>query len=136
MVNDYRFILADCHALFRDGVRGILEGKPDLKIIGEASDASELLGLLKQAAPDLVLLDISMPEFRGIKSIPEIKEIHPEVKILVMAMHKDREYLHQAISAGADGYLLKQDAASDLFSAIEIIRQGGVYVPWNVKGPA
>jgi DNA-binding NarL/FixJ family response regulator len=127
-VNPYRIVLADDHALFRQGLKGILEGTADFEIVGEAGDGLELLALLNQVQPHLVILDISMPNLRGIEAIPEIKKVCPDMKILVVTMHKDKEYLYQAISEGADGYFLKKDAGEELFSAIEKIRRGKVYV--------
>lgn len=127
-MNSYRIVLADDHVLFRQGLKGILEGTADFEIVGEASDGLELLALLDQVEPDLAILDISMPNLRGIEAIPLIKKVNPDVKILVVTMHKDKEYLYQAISEGADGYFLKKDAGTELFSAIEKIREGKVYV--------
>lgn len=124
----YRLVLADDHALFRKGLRKILEEADDLEVIGEASDGLELLHLLKNMTPDMVILDISMPNLRGIEAIYEIKKMHPGTKVLMLTMHKDKEYLYQAISAGADGYFLKKDADAELFSAIEKIRKGSIYV--------
>jgi DNA-binding NarL/FixJ family response regulator len=124
----YQTVLADDHALFRKGLRRILEEMPDLKVIGEAEDGLGLLNLLKELAPHMVILDISMPKVRGLDVIHEIKRTYPDVKILILSMHKDIEYLQQAMSSGADGYLLKEDADTELFSGIKKIRQGGKYV--------
>jgi RNA polymerase sigma factor (sigma-70 family) len=121
-------ILADDHVLFRHGLRRILSERNDLEIVGEVGDGLELLALLNKTAPHLVLLDISMPNLRGIEAIPEIRQVRPEVKILILTMHKDVEYLCQAVSAGADGYLLKEDAERELFSAIDTLQQGRIYV--------
>ena len=126
----YRVVLADDHVLFRQGLKAILEGKADLEVIGEAGDGLELLNLLNlcKLAPDLIILDISMPNLRGIEVIPEIRMLYPAVKVLIVTMHKDKEYLYQALAAGAEGYFLKKDADSELFVAIEKIRKGGIYV--------
>ena len=126
----YRVVLADDHVLFRQGLKGILEGTADLEVVGEAGDGLELLNLLNlcKLAPDLIILDISMPNLRGIEVIPEIRMTHPTVKVLIVTMHKDKEYLYQALAAGAEGYFLKKDADSELFVAIEKIRKGGIYV--------
>ncbi len=124
----YRIVLADDHILFRQGVRRILEGAPDLEVIGEADDGLELVALLKRITPHLVVLDISMPRLRGLESIPEIKAIHPKLKVLMLTMHKDRAYLLKAMSVGANGYLLKEDAETELFTAIDKIRQGKAYI--------
>lgn len=133
-MNRYRIVLADDHSLFRQGLKAVLEGTDEFKVVGEAGDGLELISLLNQVSPHLVILDISMPNLRGIETIPEIKRKHPEVKILVVTMHNDKEYLYQAISQGADGYFLKKDAGTELFSAIEKIRKGKVYVSPSLSG--
>jgi DNA-binding NarL/FixJ family response regulator len=102
--------------------------RSDLEVVGEVDCGLELLKLLEKLIPDLIILDISMPNLRGLEAIHEIKINHPKVRILVLTMHKDKEYLHQAITAGAEGYLLKEDADSELFSAIDRVRQGKKYV--------
>jgi DNA-binding NarL/FixJ family response regulator len=124
----YRIVLADDHALFLQGLKEVLKGVGDLKVIGEAFDGRELLNLLNKVTPDMVILDISMPNLRGIEAIKEIKTVCPDAKILMLTMHNDKEYLYQAIAAGADGYFLKKDAHTELFSAIERVRRGKVYV--------
>jgi len=124
----YRIVLADDHVLLRTGLKSILEKTADMEVVGEASDGLELLSLLYKIKADMIILDISMPNLRGIEAIREIKAIHPELKTLILTMHKDKEYLHQSISAGADGYLLKEDADTELFSGIETIREGKIYV--------
>jgi DNA-binding NarL/FixJ family response regulator len=133
-MNRYRIILADDHSLFRQGLKAVLEGTKEFQVVGEAGDGLELVGLLARVNPHLVILDISMPNLRGLETIPEIKKIHPEAKILVVTMHNDKEYLYQAISQGADGYFLKKDAGTELFSAIEKIRKGKVYVSPSLSG--
>jgi DNA-binding NarL/FixJ family response regulator len=124
----YSIILADDHVLVRQGLRRILEGTDDLEVVGEANDGLELLQLLKHVSPQMVILDIFMPNLRGIEAITEIKAMQPDVKILILTMHRDKEYLYLALSAGAKGYLLKEDAARDLFSAIAEVRQGKTYI--------
>lgn len=128
-MSPYRIVLTDDHVLLRQGLRRIIEGVGDLEVIGEAGSGLELLRLLRECAPPhLIVLDISMPNLRGIETIPEIKAIHPQVKVLVLTMHRDRGYLIEAMGAGADGYLLKEDADTQFFSAVEKVRQGKVYV--------
>jgi DNA-binding NarL/FixJ family response regulator len=124
----YRIVLADDHTLFLQGLKQILQGMGDFEVIGEAADGRELLDLLNKVTPDMVILDISMPNLRGIEAIEKIKMAHPNAKILMLTMHSDKEYLYQAIAAGADGYFLKKDAHTELFSAIEKIRRGKIYV--------
>jgi len=127
-MNPYKIILADDHALFREGLKRILAEEKDLKVIGEVSDGLGLLKILNRLTPNMVILDISMPNIRGIEAIREIKALHPEIKILVLTMHRDMEYLHQAISSGAHGYLLKEDADGELFTAINRVKQGKIYI--------
>jgi DNA-binding NarL/FixJ family response regulator len=127
-MNPCRIILADDHALLRQGLKRILSEIAGLEVVGEARDGLELLQMMNTVSSDLIILDISMPNLRGIEAIHEIKARCPDVKILVLTMHKESEYLRQAISAGADGYLLKEDADVELFSAIEKIRKGKIYI--------
>ena len=122
----YRIMLADDHALFRQGLRKIIDGVADLEVAGEAGDGLQLLSILQAMVPHLVIMDISMPRLRGIEALREVKRRHPAVKVLVLSMH--REYLHQALSAGAEGYLLKEDADRELFCAIDRIRHGRTYI--------
>jgi DNA-binding NarL/FixJ family response regulator len=124
----YRIVLADDHRMFRAGIRQLIQEAPGLEVAAEVGDGMALLDRLKESVPDLVLLDISMPNLRGIEAAAEIKSLYPEVKILVLTMHKRREYCLQCLAAGADGYLLKEDADVELFSAIDAIRQGRVYI--------
>jgi DNA-binding NarL/FixJ family response regulator len=124
----YTIVLADDHVLVRQGLRRILAERADLEVVGESSDGLELLNLLNHVIPDMVILDIFMPNLRGIEAIHEIKKIHPDVKVLILTMHRDKEYLYLALSAGAKGYLLKEDADKELFSAIEKVRQGKTYI--------
>ncbi len=128
MVEAYLIVLADDHAMFRQGIRRILEDLPGVKILGEAKDGLELLNLLKTTKPHLVILDISMPHLRGVEAAREIKTLHPGTKILMLTMHKESEYLYFAIKAGVDGFLVKEDADSELLLALEAIRQGKMYI--------
>jgi DNA-binding NarL/FixJ family response regulator len=119
----YRVVIADDHVMFRQGLKRILQEMADLEVVGEAGDGLELLALFNKIVPDMVILDISMPKLRGIEAIREIGISHPEVKVLILTMYKDMDFLHQAIAAGANGYLLKEDAEQEVFSAIETIRE-------------
>ena len=123
-MDTYRIVLADDHYLIREGLRSILEEKADLQVAGEAADGLEFLFLLDQLKPHLAILDISMPNLQGIETARQIKMKYPEMKILMLTMHAEREYLYQAISAEVEGYLLKEDAPKELLLAIEKIRQG------------
>ncbi len=124
----YSIILADDHVLVRQGLKRIIEESPDLQVVGEANDGLELLNLLNQVTPQMVILDIFMPNLRGIEAIHEVKKLNRDINILILTMHRDKEYLYLALSAGAKGYLLKEDADKELFSAIEKVRQGKTYI--------
>jgi len=124
----YNIILAEDHVLVREGIKKIIEGIPGLEVVGEVGDGAELLELLPGQAVDMVILDISMPSLSGIEATRGIKQAYPAVKVLILTMHKKKEYLNNAIAAGVDGYLLKEDAPKELLNAIDQIRQGMIYV--------
>lgn len=124
----YRVIVADDHTLMRDGIRNIIESQKELRVVGEASNGLQLLDLLKKTVPDLIVLDIAMPGLRGIEAAQEIKAMHPEVAILFITMHKNHEYLENAIATGAEGYLLKENTGQELLTAIESVRRGRTYL--------
>ncbi|RJR35217.1 MAG: DNA-binding response regulator [Deltaproteobacteria bacterium] len=124
----YSIILADDHVIFRRGIRKIIQEVADFKVVGEAGDGLELLELLKDIRPDLIILDISMPHLRGLEATEEIKKQYPRVKVLLLTMHKKKSFVQLGLQAGADGFLLKEDADSELFRAIGIIRQGNIYL--------
>jgi DNA-binding NarL/FixJ family response regulator len=124
----YTIILADDHPMFREGIRKIIERIEGALITGEVNDGLELLELLKKSSPNLVILDISMPNLRGLEAIREIKKTYPQVKVLVLTMHKKKEFLRQALRDGADGFLLKEDAGSELIRAVQTVRNGGKYL--------
>jgi len=121
-------VLADDHVMFRQGVKRIIEETPGLEVVGEANDGLELLNLLKARLPELVILDISMPHLRGLEAIQEIKKLYPRVKVIFLTMHRSREFLQQALEAGADGFLLKEDADFELLRAIQTVRGGKKFI--------
>ena len=130
----YTIILADDHVLFCEGLKRIIGEFSVLEVVGVANDGLQLLSLLKESTPDLVILDISMPNMKGIEATREIKATYPDVKVLILTMHKDMDYLYHAISAGADGYLLKENSDTELFSAIDTIRRGKSYISSLLTG--
>jgi DNA-binding NarL/FixJ family response regulator len=108
----------------------MLGEREGLKIVGEAGDGLELLNLLKEVklAPHLIFLDITMPNLGGIEATLQVKKNYPDIKILILSMHREREYVEQAISVGAEGYLLKDNVTTEVFCAIERVKEGGVYI--------
>ena len=127
-MNTYRVVLADDHAIFRKGIRKVLESTGNIEVVGEAQDGMGLLKLMREQTPHMVILDVPMPDFRGIEIAQVIKTINPEVKVLILAEYKSRSQVHQAVSVGADGYLLKEDKDTELLLAIEKIRMGKSYL--------
>jgi len=124
----YRILIADDHRMFCDALRRLIEDRPGLEVVGEAVDGLELIDTLRESASDMVITDISMPGLGGIEATEVIKKLHPHIKVLILTMHKDSEHLSHALSAGADGYLLKEDAGAELLAAIESIRNGKVHI--------
>ena len=125
---NYRIVLADDHVLIRHGIRIILSSDENLEVVGEVSNGDELLDILKDGAADLLILDISMPKVSGIELTEILKKRYPALKILVLTMHKNIRFLRRAISAGADGYLVKSDTEQEIMSAIRKIRDGKTYI--------
>lgn len=121
-------VLADDHVLFRKGVKRILKETPGLEVVGEASDGLELLQILPQTRPDIILLDISMPHLRGLEATREIKKLYPEIKVILLTMHRTKQFLHQGLEAGAEGFLLKEDADFELLQAIQAVRKGKKFI--------
>ena len=127
-MTDYGIVLADDHVMLRNGIKKIIEESDNMAVVAETGNGIELMNLLKDINPNMIILDISMPDLRGIEAAHEIKMLYPEIKIVFLTMHKKKEYLYHALTAGADGYLLKEDTGEELLTAITKIRQGGVYL--------
>jgi two-component system, NarL family, response regulator NreC len=123
-----RILLADDHAVLRSGLRLLLDGRDDMKVVGEAANGAELLPLAIKLQPDVILLDLTMPQLGGLQVLPLLREQLPQVRILILTMHDDEGYLRQALRTGAAGYVLKKAADVELISAIQAIMRGEVYV--------
>ncbi len=119
-----RILLADDHTILRDGIRALLEEEPDIEVIGEAEDGCTTVKLACELEPDIVLMDIAMPILNGLEATRQIKQRRPHIKILVLTMHNDEEYIRQILVAGALGYVLKYAAAGELLGAIRAVNQG------------
>jgi DNA-binding NarL/FixJ family response regulator len=124
----YRIILADDHTILRQGIKRLVEEIPEVEVLAEANNGIELLELMRRDTPDLVIADITMPGIGGIDATREIRRLYPEVKVLILTMHKRIEYLHHVLAAGAHGYLLKEDSNDELANAIDTIRKGRRYI--------
>ncbi len=124
----YTIIIADDHSLIRQGIKSIIGQENGLEVIAEAADGMELMTRLTRQLPDMVILDISMPRMNGIDVVTEMHEHFPGVRILILSMHTNAQYFYHVISAGAHGYLLKDDSDTELLTAIHTVREGRTYV--------
>ena len=124
----YRILLAEDHSLFRELIKRSLEVIPDINVVGEVGDGIQLLKSVKILKPHMIILDIGMPGLSGIEAAKAIKQDHPEIKILLLTMYKSKDHLKHALDAKVDGYLLKENAFSDLITAIDVIRKGDKYI--------
>lgn len=123
-----RVLLADDHALLREGVRMILESQPDIVVVGEAATGREAIQEAQILHPDVVLMDLTMPEGGGIEATQKIKQDLPNTQVLVLTMHDTQEYFFRVLQAGASGYVVKGAQKSDLLSAVRAVASGGVYL--------
>jgi two-component system response regulator NreC len=119
-----RILLADDHKLMRSGLRVLLEQQSDLSVAGEASDGREALSLSGSLKPDVLVMDVGMPNLNGIEAASQISQSHPEISIVMLSMHADESYVLRALKAGAKGYLLKDSAESDLIRAVHAVAEG------------
>ena len=120
-------LVVDDHPLVRAGIRRVLEAEPGLAILGEAENGLAALQAVERLHPDIVIVDLAMPELDGLELLRRIKARFPGIRVIVLTMHASPEYITRAIRDGADGYLLKESAAQDLLAAIRAIRQGARY---------
>ncbi len=123
-----RVLLVDDHRILREGVRALLAGEPGIKVVGEAEDGEAAVLQVDTVRPDVVLMDMVMPNLGGLEATVRIKERHPEVVVLVMSMHDNDEYVQQVIKAGASGYVLKGVTGDDLVQAIKAVHEGASFV--------
>jgi DNA-binding NarL/FixJ family response regulator len=123
-----RILLADDHILIRAGLKRLIEDQNDMQVVGEASNGREACDIIPHLLPDIVVMDISMPDMNGAKATETITRTYPNVKILVLSAHEDETYYRQLLRMGASGYLLKRSVADELIQAIQVIREGGIYL--------
>ncbi|MBL0060894.1 MAG: response regulator transcription factor [bacterium] len=123
-----RIVLADDHKLFRMGLRQLIERHPDVSIVGEAATGLEAVSIVKEHIPDVVLMDISMPELNGIEAARRLHEEVPEVRVVIVSMHSDRRYVLEALRAGVRGYLLKDSSPEEIFRAIQKVMSNQLYL--------
>ncbi|MDX1410370.1 MAG: response regulator transcription factor, partial [Saprospiraceae bacterium] len=121
-------LLAEDHTILREGIKAMLSSCPDCAIVGEAEDGREAIQKAQELGPDVILMDLSMPNINGTEAIRTIKKRNPSIRIIVLTMHRSREYVRATLEAGADGYVLKDDTQQDLMAAFASVRKGRVYL--------
>jgi DNA-binding NarL/FixJ family response regulator len=129
-----RILLVDDHKLMREGLRALLHGVPDIEVVGQASDGREALDLVRTLTPDVVVMDIAMPELNGVEATRRIRAEHAGVKVIALSTHADKRYVHHMLEAGAIGYVLKIAAYDELLRAVRAVSQGRTYLSPEVAG--
>ncbi len=131
--NDITVLIADDHSLMRQGLKQILELEKQIKVIGQASDGNEVINLVNKYKPDVILLDINMPNVNGIDALRRLKDMGVDSKIIMLTIHDDREYLFETLNIGADGYVLKDADSDTLVRAIKDVHEGKSYIEPNLS---
>lgn len=131
--NMIRLVVADDHLVAREGIVFLLSGAPGVKVVGEANNGGEAIKLVENLQPDILICDISMPDFNGIELLKKLEESGNEVKVLILSMHKDSEYIMKSFEHGALGYLPKNADEGELIKAIETIHKGDRYLTQEVS---
>jgi two-component system response regulator NreC len=127
-MNKIRILLVEDHAIVCKGLRSLLEGKAEIEVVGEAKDGREAIEKVEKLIPDVVLMDIAMPILNGMEATHQIKKQFPEVKVLVLSMHNNEEYVFHALQAGALGYMNKQASPEDLILGINTVYKGEYFI--------
>ncbi len=125
--------LADDHAVVRDGLRALLEAQPDMQVIGDAADGRDTVRQVARLCPDVVILDIAMPELNGIEAAREIAQVSPATQVIILSMHSTAEHIFQALQAGVRGYLLKESAGIEVVNAVRAVHAGQRYLSQKIS---
>lgn len=133
MSTTIRVVLADDHVFVRDGIKSLLENEANIEVVGEATDGIEALKVVETTRPDLLILDIRMPNLTGIEVVEKLRSQNNPVKIVMLSMHESEEYVLKSIKAGADGYLLKGSGKEEFLKAVHTVANGGKYFSGDIS---
>ena len=128
-----KVLIADDHTILRQGIKALLDNQAEIEVIGEAKDGREALTLIERLLPDVILMDIAMPGLNGLEATRRIKKKFPEIKVLVLTMYTNEEYVFQILNAGANGYLVKETAFQDLISAIKAVYRDEAFMSPSIS---
>jgi two-component system, NarL family, nitrate/nitrite response regulator NarL len=133
MNNQIKVVLSDDHVFVRDGIKSLLENEENINVIGEATDGIEALEIVNSLLPDLLILDIRMPNMTGIEVVEKLRSQNNPIKIIMLSMHDSEEYVLKSIKAGADGYLLKGSSKEEFLKALHTVSNGGKYFSGDIS---
>ncbi len=134
LVNKLRVLLADDHMIVREGLKTLINGQPDMQVVGEAVNGREALKCAIELSPDLVVMDISMPEMNGVEATERLRKECPQIKIIALTIYEDISYLRQLLKAGASGYVIKRAVVEELVHAVRTCAAGGSYIEPTLAG--
>jgi DNA-binding NarL/FixJ family response regulator len=133
-MNETRIMLAEDHVMVREGLKLLINSQPDMQVIDEVSDGSAACDHANKLQPDVIVMDISMPKMNGLEATRKLKQVCPQVNVLILTRHADNSFLHQLLRTGASGYVLKQSASRELIRAIRAIASGFNYLDPAITG--
>jgi len=128
-----KVLVADDHTILRQGIKALLDNQESIEVIGEAKDGREALAIIEETLPDVILMDIAMPGLNGLEATRRIKKKFPRMKVLVLTMYTNEEYIFQILNAGANGYLVKETAFQDLISAIKAVYKNEAFMSPSIS---
>ncbi|MCK5421600.1 MAG: response regulator transcription factor [Deltaproteobacteria bacterium] len=132
-MKNIKVVIADDHTILRQGIKSLLDIQEGIEVMGEAKDGREAIKTIEELLPDVILMDIAMPGLNGLEATRRIKKKFPKVKVVVLTMHANEEYIFQILNAGADGYLVKETAFQDLISAINAVHKGEAFMSPSIS---
>lgn len=129
-----RILIADDHGIVREGLKSLIEQQPDMEVIGEAKDGNTAVQLTKELSPDVVIMDVSMPNLNGVEATKYILQHKPDVKVIILSMHTDSHIVKESLKAGASGYVLKSYLFDELLNALKAVQANGYYLSPRITG--